>query len=168
MIMRRVRAALVISVTWGAALSALGTTLLLGGVALGLVPSSIFGPREVITAAIRAFLAGALGGMVFSGVLSRAERHRDFDSLTPRRAAVWGFVGGVAIPAVAMVVLGAASIIPLGVIVGASLGYGAIGSVIGAASVKLASRPPDRAERAIVEALPAPPRSVSANQADSE
>jgi hypothetical protein len=164
MIMRRVRAALVISVTWGTVLSALGATLLLGGLALGLIPSAIFGPREVFTAATRAFLAGALGGMIFSGVLARAERRRTFDSLTARRAALWGLVGGVAIPAVAMVALGVASIVPLGVVVVASLCYGAIGSAIGAASVKLAHRAPELAEGTLVEALPAPPRSVSSTR----
>jgi hypothetical protein len=55
--------------------------------------------------------------------------------------ALWGFVGA-ATPALITLGLGAARIIPVGIMGAAALGYGLIGGTLGVAMVKIAKRAP--------------------------
>ena len=93
-ISRRLRGALGVAITWGVALSVVATSCLVAGIAAGLVPSSIFGPWQVVEGALRAFIGGALIGGLFSAALMTAERRRILATLPGRRVALWGFLAG--------------------------------------------------------------------------
>jgi hypothetical protein len=81
------RGVLRISLTAGAVLSALATGALALGLATGLVPSSIFGARELVAVAIRGFVAGVGAGALFSWFVVRGEHGRTFRSASWQRAA---------------------------------------------------------------------------------
>jgi len=145
-IFRRLRGALGLALTWGAAFSALAMTILLGGLAVGLVPSAIFGPREIVQVAIRAFLAGGLAGTLFASVLAGAERRRTLSGLSLKRVALWGFLGAAAIPGVFALAMGVTSVVSGGLLLSGTALYGAIGSVLSTATVRMAQRLPAPAE----------------------
>jgi len=145
-IFRRLRGALGVALTWGAAFSTLAITILLGGLAVGLVPSAIFGPREIVEVAIRAFLAGGLAGTLFASVLAGAERRRTLSGLSLKRVALWGFLGAACIPGVFALAMGATSVVSGGLLLSGTALYGAIGSVLSTATVRMAQRLPAPAE----------------------
>ena len=140
---RRFRGILRMGAVWGVALSAIATSSLAIGLATGLVPSSIFGARELIAVAIRGLAAGAVGGGLFGWLLSHREHSQLMANLSTRRVALWGFLAAGAVPAiVALTVTGPA--LPIGILATASLVAGVGGSVLGAGILRLARRSPER------------------------
>ena len=131
---QRLRGLVGIATTWGVGLSAIGTTLLVGGIAAGVIPGAFFGPREIIAVAVRNFVMGATAGVLFAMLLARGERRQTVATLSLRRVAGWGFLG-LAIPA-AIVVVTAPVALSL-----ATLTAG-IGAALSTATVKLARRTP--------------------------
>ena len=89
----------------------------------------------------RAFVGGAVAGTVFATLFARAERNRTLATLSSGRAALWGFIWA-ALPAAVTLGLGAARIIPVGVMGAACLGYGMIGGALSLAMVRIAKRAP--------------------------
>src|ERR1043166_8309060 len=87
---RRYRGLVRMSVTAGTAMSAMATGVLAVGVITGLVPSSIFGIRELMAVAIRGFVAGAVAGGLFGVFLARGVRGQAWSELSGRRVALWG------------------------------------------------------------------------------
>ena len=126
---------------WAVGLSVLATSLLLGGLAIGVVPSDIFGPAQVVDLAGRSLLAGGLAGTLFAIGLARTGRSTAFSELTDRKVALWGLCGGIAIPAV-VVAFGAGSLVPTVVLIAATVGYGAIGAALGVGTLRMARRSP--------------------------
>lgn len=142
-IRQRLRGLLGIAVTWGLGVSVLATTILLGGLATGLIPGGVFGPRQVVTVAVRNFVAGAVAGVLFGMMLASAERRRTVATLSMRRVAGWGFLG-VAIPTgIIAVIANAAVPMSIGVIGAGLLGSGVLGAALSTATLKLARRSPD-------------------------
>lgn len=92
--MRRLRGAIGMGLTWALAWA-------LGGILIGAL--SLLGPSSFWDAVFRIFdaplpalaLPGFVGGVLFSGVLGVAGRHRRFDQLSLSRFAVWGALGGL-------------------------------------------------------------------------
>ena len=128
---------------WGVALSVVATSSLAIGLATGLVPSSIFGARELIAVAIRGFAAGALGGGLFSWMLSRRENGQPLANLSSRRVALWGFLAAGAVPTI-VALTSSGPALPIGILATASLIAGAGGSILGAGILRLARRSPER------------------------
>jgi hypothetical protein len=62
------------------------------GVGFGVPLGSLLG------IAVNGALIGFIAGGSFATVLSIAERHRTLDQLSLKRVALWGFLGGVALP----------------------------------------------------------------------
>jgi hypothetical protein len=139
---RRLRGLLGIATTWGVALAALATTVLAGGIAIGVVPTSVFGLRQVIAVAIQNFIVGAFAGSVFSLLFAGAERKRSLATVSMPRVALWGFLG-VAIP-VALTTATASVLyrVPLSVAATGILVAGVMGSAMSTATIKLARRAP--------------------------
>jgi hypothetical protein len=140
-IMRQVRAVAGIAVTWGVAFSAIGVTTLLTGMALHALPAELIGIRPLVAVAVRAFIGGAVAGSAFATLFARAERSRTLATLSTKRVALWGFLGA-SVPAAITLGLGAARILPVGVMGAACLGYGLIGGSLGIMMVKIAKRAP--------------------------
>ena len=136
------RGVLRISLTAGAVLSALATGALALGLATGLVPSSIFGARELVAVAIRGFVAGVGAGALFSWFVVREEHGRTLATLSTRRVALWGGLatGGVFLSAG----LAAISRIPIGVLAAGSILAGIGGSVVSAGMLRAARRAPQQ------------------------
>jgi hypothetical protein len=141
-ILRRLRGAVGVGVVWGVAFSTLATALLLGGIVSGVIPSIVFGPRDVISVAIRAFVVGGLAGMVFAAALASAERQRTLANLSIKRAALWGFLGAACVPAILAVATGAMGLLPVGVIASGVAVFGVIGGALSIATVRIARRAP--------------------------
>lgn len=140
---RRFRGIFGIAVTWGVALSTLATGSLALGLAVGLVPSSIYGARELIAVAVRGLLFGGAAGGLFAWLLSRRERGHSL--ATTRRVAFWGFVAAGSLPTiVALATTG--PVLPLGVLVVGTAGFGAIGGMLSAATLRIARRGAARLE----------------------
>lgn len=137
----RIRGVIGMAATWAVGLSVLATSLLLGGLAVGVVPSDIFGPAQVVDLAGRSLLAGGLAGALFAIGLARTGRSTAFSELTDRKVALWGLCGGIAIPAV-VVAFGAGSLVPTAVLIAATVGYGAIGAALGVGTLRIARRSP--------------------------
>ena len=95
-LVRRLRGALGISLTWGALWATIGLVL---GVIVGVVsPDQVEpgeGPGRI--AAVLGF-AGLLSGLGFAGLFSFAERRRTIQELSLGRVALWGLLGAAAIP----------------------------------------------------------------------
>jgi hypothetical protein len=125
------------SFTAGVTISAIATGALALGLATDLVPSSIFGARELVAVAMRSFGAGALAGGLFAWFVARGERGQTLSTVSTRRVALWGGLatGSVflLIPAVA-----AGPVIPIGVLISASTLAGIGGSVASAAMLRVA------------------------------
>ena len=135
---QRFRGMVGIAATWGVALATLATGSLALGLATGLVPSSIFGARELVTLAVRGLLLGGVVGGLFAGLLSRRERGHSLATLSMRRVAVWGFVAASLPAIVALGTTGA--VLPLGVLLAGTVGFGGIGSVLSTATLRIARR----------------------------
>ena len=124
--LQRLRGALGIGVIWGVLWAGIGFALVL---TIGLFDPEDIGPGEGPGRA--AAIMGALGflsGLAFAGLFSLAERRRTIRELSLGRVAVWGVLGGVAIP----LLLGTDG----------SMGWmsGALGGTFAAASVAAARR----------------------------
>ncbi len=136
---RRFRGIFGVAVTWGIALSALATSSLALGLAFGLVPTSVFGARELVALAVRGLFAGGLAGALFGYLLANRERESTLATMSMRRIALWGFLGAASIP----VILSLASVgppLPIGVLVAGTLGFGGIGGLLGTATLRIARR----------------------------
>ena len=140
-ITRRLRAVSGIAITWGVAFSAIAVTALSVGRVFGGLPPELFGVVPLVIIVTRAFIGGAVAGTVFATLFARAERNRTLATLSTRRVVIWGFLGA-ALPAALTLGLGAARIIPVGVMGAACLGYGLIGGALSLAMVKIAKRAP--------------------------
>ena len=148
----RIRGVVGMAATWAVSLSVLATSLLLGGLALGVVPSEIFGPAQVVDLAGRTLLAGGLAGTLFAIGLALTGRSTAFSELTDRKVALWGLCGGIAIPAV-VVAFGAGALVPTTVLIAATVGYAALGAALGVGTLRIARRSP----RYALEATPETP-----------
>jgi len=91
--------------TWGVAFAVAGLAGILPLSALGMLPS--FRPgwfvdgsflRFAIDSAVRWALGGAAMGLVFSTAVLSRERKHTLSTLSSGRFALWGFLGGAAIP----------------------------------------------------------------------
>ena len=93
---RRLRGALSIGVIWGALWAVLGAVL---AVMVGVVAPQQIGPGEgPARVALILGLVGFFSGLGFAGLLAAAERRRTLHELSLVRVALWGLLGGVAIP----------------------------------------------------------------------
>lgn len=122
----RARGILGVALTWAVGLVALSTTLLVGGVVLGIVPATVFGIRELVAVAIRAFAVGGGAGALFAMVLARQERGRTFDALRRGRVGAWGFIAAAG--AAAALTLGMPESLPVMVLIPAILLAGTVGA----------------------------------------
>jgi len=95
-ILRRLRGLLGVGVATGLAWAAFGAVI----VAVGSVidPASVDPGEGPLWAAWTLGRAGFLAGVIAAGVLAVAERQRGLASLSLPRAAVWGALGGAALP----------------------------------------------------------------------
>jgi len=142
---RRFRGVLRMSLTAGAVLSALATGALALGLATGLVPSSIFGPRELVAVAIRGFGAGAVAGGLFSWLLARGGRGKTLSTLSTKRVALWGGLATGSVPLLAAGVAAAGGLVlPIGVLAASSILAGIGGSVVSAGMLRVARRAPQQ------------------------
>lgn len=139
----RSRGIIGLAVTWGVALSAFATSTLAVGVASGLVPGSIFGPREFIAVAIRGLIAGAVTGSLFGWLLSSRERGQNLSTLSRGRVALWSFLAAGAVPVLLALAAGGPAL-PLVVVAAGALGAGVGGSFFGLGLLSLARREPSR------------------------
>jgi hypothetical protein len=141
MLSRRVRGFLGVMTTWGVAFSALAvismTAVILGN------PDVPLGFRHLPALALRGFLAGALAGGLFAALVAGRERSGSVSSMSPRRFALWGFVGGASLPVITIAAAGGFAFLPLAAIVTSTLVSGAIGSAIAASTIALARRAPE-------------------------
>lgn len=90
-LLRRIRGALGMGVTW-----ALGWAPF--GVPIGLIMEAVFGlaPGNLVGIWVASLaVLGLLGGAIFSGVLRLAEGRRSFDELSLPRFGAWGALGGL-------------------------------------------------------------------------
>lgn len=95
-LVRRLRGALGIGVTWGVLWAAIGVVLAL---TIGVVDPEDIDPGEGPARVAAIFgLVGFLSGLGFAGLLSLAERRRTIAQLSLGRVALWGVLGGAAIP----------------------------------------------------------------------
>jgi hypothetical protein len=136
---RRFRGIFGIATTWGIALSTLATASLALGLATGLVPPSIFGARELVAVAVRGLLVGGVAGGLFAWLLAHRERGHSLATLSTRRVALWGFVAAGSLPAI-LALAAAGPVLPLGVLVAGTAGFGAIGSLLSTATLRMARR----------------------------
>lgn len=134
----RARGILGMSVAWAVGLAGLATSLLVGGVLLGIVPSSVYGIRELVAVAVRGLAVGGAAGALFAMVLARQERKTAFGSLRSGRVAAWGFVGAAGIASALM--LAAPAVLPALVFVPAILLAGTLGAGAAVSVLALARR----------------------------
>src|SRR5688572_3836917 len=96
--LRRIRAALVLSVLWGIAWLPLGIGAML-----------LFGYYQDLPTAVRELgffmLLGAASGAVFSTLVAAFERRGTVDRLSPPRLALWGGTAGGLIPVLLAVIV---------------------------------------------------------------
>lgn len=156
-ILRRLRGALGLAVTWGTLFATLSATLLGVVVAFHLMPPGILTPGLAIAAIFRAFLLGGISGLVFALALSRGERRSSVSTLSSRRVGAWGFIAGaVAFSAVA-VALGLAHIAPVARWLLPGVGvYGLIGAGASLGILRVARRAPALADELPAAAEPMP------------
>lgn len=132
------RGVLGMALTWAVGLAGMATSLLVGGVLLGVVPESVYGIRELVAVAVRALAVGAAAGSAFAFVLARQERTTAFGQLRRGRVAAWGFLGSAAV-AVALT-LAAPVALPALVLVPAVLIAGTLGAGSAVGVLELARR----------------------------
>ena len=87
--MRRIRGAIGMGFTWGAAWSV-----------AGLVPRWLFGFNPDVPFPLVFGVLGFIAGVMFSGLLMLTEGRRGFEQLTLPRFAAWGAVGGFLLSAI--------------------------------------------------------------------
>ena len=114
-----------------------------GAIALKVLPPELASFRFLALIVVRNFVGGAVAGAFFATVFARAERNRTLATLSAGRVALWGFVGA-AVPAAITLGLGAARIIPIGVMAAACIAYGLIGASISTVMVRIARRAPEQ------------------------
>lgn len=134
----RARGVLRTATTWAVGLSALASTLLVGGVVLGLVPAEVFGIRELVALAARTFVAGGVMGTIFALSVARREHGHRLAELSYSRLGASGFLGGTALGVAVM--LAAPGILPLGVAVAGAIGLGLVGTGFSVATLAFARR----------------------------
>ena len=138
-IARRLRAIFTLSATWAVAISALGTSALLIGLATGVVPHSIYGTREIISVAVRGLLVGGLAGALFGTLLSNRERMKSLSALSTKRTALWGFLAGATATG-AVVFLATGGAVPMLLLGIGALTWGIGGALAGVGLLRLARR----------------------------
>jgi hypothetical protein len=154
-IVRRLRGVAGMAVTWGTAFAGLSTTMLVGGLLAGAIPSDVFPLSAVVLSAVRSFVAGGLAGAVFAGVLAGAERRKSLATLSLARVGMWGMLAAVTVPAMAMVLIPGALLVPMKVITASILAYGVLGATLATTVVGIARRAPALPAGAAGTALPA-------------
>lgn len=157
-LLRQLRGALGVATTWGVAFAALGLTILIGGRVTGLFPDLMLGARYTAAVLVRLFIAGGVAGTVFSVILASAERRKSVTDLSPRRAAMWGFIGGAVMPWAFVAITPAGISIPWAFIGIGSVAYGLLAGGIGAATVRIARRGAAPEIAGAPDPLPLPPR----------
>lgn len=107
MILRRLRAAAILAVTWGVLWAPFGVALYLGlGMSVGDMPLTWRDAWHL--AGLGAAVAGSWGvvsGGLFALALATAERRGSIDRLRRWRVVLWGAIGGAAFPAAVTTVL---------------------------------------------------------------
>ena len=95
-VIRRLRAILVLGLSWGVVWASLGAVL---GVIYGLVRPQDIDPGETPAAIARILgVAGFISGSGFAFTFSLLERGRTHLKVSLRRVALWGAAGGAIIP----------------------------------------------------------------------
>lgn len=96
-LLRKLRGALGIGVTWGVSWALLGALL---GILVGIVRPSDIDPGEGPATIARVLgFVGLISGIGFATLLSLTESRKSIRELSLVRAALWGFLGAAAIPA---------------------------------------------------------------------
>ncbi|MFI5230978.1 MAG: hypothetical protein ACHQSE_00575 [Gemmatimonadales bacterium] len=134
----RARGILGMAITWGVGLAGFATTLLVGGVMLGVVPGSIFGIRELVAVAARAFIVGGGAGALFALVVARRARADNFDTLRLRSFGAWGFTAAAG--AAAMLAIGMPGSLPATILIPSILLAGTLGAGAAAGMLVIARR----------------------------
>jgi hypothetical protein len=136
--LRRIRGAIGMGLTWGAAWGVAGNVVMLGFLLkTGSRPDA---PFPIIFGAF-----GFLAGVIFSGVLGLVEGRRRFDQMSLPRFAAWGAAGGFVLSAtfvLAVSLAGDPAFLWNLVVVGPLFAAAAAGSAAG--SLALARRAKDR------------------------
>jgi hypothetical protein len=95
-LLRRLRGAIGIGMTWGVLWAVIGLAL---GLIIGHLRPGDIGPGEGLGKVAVVFgLLGLCSGLSFAGILSVAERRRTIHELSLGRVALWGSVGAAALP----------------------------------------------------------------------
>lgn len=126
------------ALTWGVGLAGVATSLLVGGVLLDIVPASVYGIRELVAVAVRAWVVGGAAGALFAMVLARKERATTLSALRRGRVATWGFVACAGIASALL--LTAPVVLPVVVLVPSILLAGTLGAGAAVGAVGLARR----------------------------
>jgi hypothetical protein len=140
-LLRRLRGALGLALTWSVVWTVLGG--LLAGATYLLFPQD-FDPGETVPVIIGLFaLLGFLAGLGFAAVLTFAERRHQLTQLTVWRGALWGAIGAVG------------SQLLLGGALSMVLILAPLGALLGAASFAVARKAlPTANEAALIDAPP--------------
>jgi hypothetical protein len=108
-IVRRARAFLVTGVLWAFAWAVV--SVVPGVITYFLwAPDSVYGGFDLLWRVMLTWfnifaLTGAVSGLGFAALLSRAERERSIDELSLRRVAVWGAIAGFVMPLLSVLAL---------------------------------------------------------------
>ena len=137
---RRFRGIFGLAATWGAALGAFATSTLVIGLATGVVPSDVFGAREIIAVAVRGLAVGAVAGGFFGWLLAVRERHETIATLSSKRTAIWGAIAAASVPLLILVATTVPTL-PLGVLAASIAGFGIGGGLFASSLLRLARRP---------------------------
>jgi hypothetical protein len=140
------------AITWAVGLAGLATALLVGGVVLDVVPSSVFGIRELAAVAVRAFAVGGGAGALFAMVLSRQERAQTFGALHRGRVGTWGFVAAAGVATA--LAIGMPGALPAAVLIPSILLAGTLGAGAAVGILALARRADTRRMRGNEDAGP--------------
>ena len=152
-LLRKVRALFKTALVWGAAWAPVGVVWgIASWLGLGSAPWWSMPLVWVVPPAIMWGTWGFVNGAAFAALLAAGEARRPLDELSPARAALWGALGGGAMPLLVLTLLTLVTR-PIGVLTPgwmvSLLGAGAISAALGAASaagtVTLARRAPDPA-----------------------
>jgi len=156
-ILRRLRGALGMAVTWGTLFATLSATLMGVVVAFHLIPPGILTPRLAIAAIVRAFVLGGFAGLVFALALSRGERRSSVSTLSSRRVGAWGFIAGAAAFSVIAIGIGLTHIVPLARLLLPGVGlYGLLGAGASIGILRIARSAPALADELPAEPAPLP------------
>jgi hypothetical protein len=134
----RARGILGMALTWAVGLTGLATSLLVGGVLLDIVPASVYGIRELVAVAVRAFVVGGAAGALYAMVLARHERATTFGALRRGRVAAWGFVAAAGVASA--LTLAASGVLPAMILIPAVLIAGTLGAGAAVGVLVLARR----------------------------